>query len=139
MSSINHTHTEGEDFLTTHIETDTQTAKVTGEIPYRNINLYMGSKQIINDGADAATVTIEVVDGLEVANRTDPANATVLDYDGEVAVFIDGVETTKILTGGSVSFDVTTQKSAGSTIEIVAGGLSDHPSEGDTETIEVVS
>lgn len=95
--------------------------------------------QVLNDGIDTETVTITVVDGLEIARGTDPADATVLDYDGDMTVTVDGVETAKTLTKGSVSFDVTTEKQAGSTIEVVAESLADYPAESDSAEIEVIS
>jgi hypothetical protein len=93
--------------------------------------------EMVNNGTDTETVTIEVVNGLEVARGAARENATVLDYDGDVTITIDGVETTKTLTHGSVSFGVTTEKPATSTIEAVAEALSDHPAESDSAEIEV--
>lgn len=107
--------------------------------PYRRLRLSPNESQLLNDGADKETVTIEVVDGLEVARGTDPSNATVLSYDGDVTLTFDGVEMTKMFTNGSVSFDLTTEKPAGSEIEIVAESLADHPAESDRAVIEVVS
>lgn len=98
----------------------------------------LSARSVKNDGNSISTVTIKVVDGLEVARGTDPAEATVLDYGGDVSLTIDGAETTKTLTDGSTSFDLTTEKPAGSTIEIVAESLASHPSESDSATIEVI-
>lgn len=112
---------------------------ISMDVPYRKLHVSLSDGQVANDDTDTETVSVAVVDGLEVARGTDPAEATVLDYDGDVALTIDGVKTTKTLSGGGVTFDVTTTKDAGETIEIVAGSLADHPAESDSATIEVVS
>lgn len=93
----------------------------------------------IQNNTDTETIVITVVDGLEVVRGTHPTNATVLDYNGDVNLSVDGTTTTKTLTNGSVSFDLTTDKPAGSEIEIVAESLADYPAESDSATIEVVS
>jgi len=74
--------------------------------------------------------------GLDVSRGDSP---TVLDYNGDVIITVDGQQTTKTLTNGSVEFDLTTDKSAGTEIEIIAESLADHPAESDRATIEVVS
>jgi len=107
--------------------------------PYRRFVVTLDDGRVINDETDTETVTVYVVDGLEVARGTDPREAAVLDYDGDVTLTIDGVETTKTLSNGTVSFDVTTDKPAGSTIKVEADSLTDHPSESDSVEIEVVS
>lgn len=139
MSLIKYIHTDGDEFVTEEVTTDAQTAEIHGHLPYRILSVTVGNGQISNGNTDTETVTVEVINGLEVARGTDRENATVLDYDGDVTLSIDGVETTKTLTDGSLSFNITTQKSAGSIIEIVAESLSDHPTESDSATIEVVS
>jgi len=106
---------------------------------YRVLIVACDNGVITNGSSNAEAVTISVVDGLEVARGTDPEEATVLDYDGDVTLTIDGVETTKTLSNGTVSFDVTTDKPAGSTIKVEADSLTDHPSESDSVEIEVVS
>jgi hypothetical protein len=105
---------------------------------YRRLHVSLSNGSVVNDSTDTETVTLSVVDGLEVARGAEPSNATVLDYDGDVTVTIDGVETTKTLTSGTTEFDVTTAKSAGSTIGIVAESLADHPAESSRATIEVL-
>jgi hypothetical protein len=55
-----------------------------------------------------------------------------------VTLFVDGQKTTKTLSNGSVSFDLTTDKPAGSEIEIVAKSLATHPAERDSAIIEVI-
>lgn len=109
------------------------------EHPYRVMFVRLSNNQIKNNDTDVVTVSLSIVDGLEVSRDTDRVNATVLDYDGDVVLSIDGSKTTKTLTNGSVEFDLTTDKPAGSEIEIVAESLSDHPAESDSATIEVVS
>lgn len=79
------------------------------------------------------------MDGLEVIRGTDSRNATVLNYDGVLYLYVDGQQTTKSLTNGSVEFDISTDKPVGSKIEIVAESLDKHPAESDTATIKVVS
>jgi len=106
---------------------------------YRHISISKQDGSLINNGSDIETVTVEVVDGLEVARGTDPSNATVLRYNGDVTLSIDSQQTTKALTNGSVSFNLTTDKPAGSEIEIIAESLANHPAESDSATIEVVS
>ncbi len=138
MSSTEYQHSDGDDYVTENVTTDVQTAEMYGHLPYRVLKLGTFDGQLTNDGTDTEMLTVEVVDGLEVAKGTDPGNATVLDYDGDVALSIDGAETTKTLSNGTVSFELTTEKSAGSTIEIVAETLADHPAESDSATIEVI-
>lgn len=139
MSSTEYKHSNGDEYITELTHTDTQTAKTVGHIPCRHINVSISDGQLFNNNTDIETVSIRVMDGLEVARGADLENATVLDYGGDVTLSIDGVETTKTLTDGSVSFDLTTDKPAGSTIKIVAESLADHPAETDSATIEVVS
>jgi hypothetical protein len=138
MSSISYIHNDGDEFVTEQVTTDAQTAEIRGHLPYRVLRLSLADGQLANDGTAKETVTVKVVDGLEVARGTDPVDATVLDHDGNVTVTVDGVETTKAITNGSMSFDVTTEKSAGSTIEVVAESLADHPAESDKSIIEVI-
>jgi len=126
------------EFVRAEGKTPNQTFAFPHFSPARVTHVFIQDGQVANDGSDTETITVEVVDGLEVARGTDPAEATVLDYDGDVTLTIDGaVETTKTLTDGSVSFDVTTEKPAGTTIEIVAESLADHPAESDRVEIEV--
>jgi len=135
MSSTKYTHNDGDDYVTELTHTGTQTAETHAHIPYRQLRVSLSDGSLANDGTDTETVTIEVVSGLDVS-RGD--SATVLDYNGDITITVDGKQTTKTLTNGSVSFDVTTTKSAGSEIEIVAESLADHPAESDSATIEVV-
>jgi len=103
--------------------------------PYRYLRIIMSNDVLVNDGISSVKVTLNVVSGLDVVRHDDP---TVLDYDGDVTLSVDGQQTTKTLSNGSVEFDLTTDKSAGSEIEIVAGSLDDHPAKSDRATIEVV-
>jgi len=126
------------DSLLAEEETNEQTAlRKVGA--YRRLSVSLDDGQVTTGGSDTETVTIEVVDGLEVAEGTDPTDAAVLYYDGDVTLSVDGVETTKTLTNGRVEFDLTTEKSTDSEIEIVAESLADHPAESDSAIIEVVS
>jgi hypothetical protein len=136
MSSTEYQHNDDDEYVTELTHTDTQTAETYGHIPYRQLRVSLSDGQISNDGTDTVTVTVEVVSGLDVARGDDP---TVLDYDGDVTLSVDGQQTTKTLTNGTVSFDLTTDKPAGSEIEILAESLADHPAESDHATIEVTS
>lgn len=136
MSSTEYTHGAGDEYVTEEVTTETQTAEVYGHLPYHVFRVSLVDGSLVNDGTDTETVTVKVVNGLDVARGDDP---TVLDYDDDVTLSVDGQQTTKILTSGSVEFDLTTDKSAGSEIEIVAESLADHPAESDSATIEVVS
>lgn len=136
MSSTEYTHNDGDEYVTELIHTDTQTAEVYNHIPYRQIRVSLSDRQLLNDNSATATVTIDVVSGLDVARGDDP---TLLDYSGDVTLSVDGNETTKALTNGSVEFDLSTDKPVGSEVEIVAESLADHPTESDSATIEVIS
>jgi len=141
MSSIEYIHQDGDDFITErdHRWSNGEFATEYGTIPYRHLHLSLADAQVTNDGTDTETVTISVVDGLDVARGDVPENATVLDHSGDVILFVDGQQTTKTLTNGKVEFDLTTDKPAGSEIEIVAESLADHPAESDSAIIKVVS
>lgn len=139
MSSIEYIHNDGDGCVTEQVDTGTQVAEIYGHLPYRVFCITFGDGQVTNDNTDTETVTVEVVDGLKVARGTDPANATVLDYGGDVTLSVDDQQTNKTLTNGSVEFELTTDKPAGSEIEIVVESLGDHPAESDSATIEVVS
>jgi len=139
MHSIEYTHSDGDNYVTEQVTTDRQTSEIYGHLPYRVLVVTFADVQGSNDGTDSETVTVEVVNGLEVARGTDADDATVLDYDGDVTISVDGATTTKTSTNGSISFDLTTDKPAGSEIEIVAESLADHPAERDSATIEVMS
>lgn len=131
-------HSDGDDYLELHITTDTQTA-IDRATAYRWLHVSLSDTTILNDGSDSVTVTIEVIDGFEIATGTNRSNATVLPFDGDVYVEVDGAETTKTLSGGSLSFDVTTTKDSGSTIDIQATNLASVEAESHSATIEVTS
>jgi len=139
MSLIEYTHTDGDDYVTENITTDTQTAEIYGHIPYCVFVLTLQNGRVLNNGTDTESVTVSVRDGLAVARGAAPSDATVLDYSGDVMISVDGVETTKTFTNGTVSFELTTEKPAGSEIQIVSEPLADHPAERDSMTIEVVN
>lgn len=127
------------DFVRAEGETPNQIFAFPHFSALKYLNVSLSDRGVVSDGTDFETVTISVVDGLEVARGTDPAEATVLDYSGDVTLSVDGSTTSKTLTNGTVSFDLTTDKPAGTEIEIVAESLADHPAESDSATIEVVS
>lgn len=130
---------DGGGYIKEIVETESQTATIEGHLKYRVLSVSVSKDKIINDGVDTVTVTITVLDGLDIARGTDPGAATVLDYDGNVSILIEGNEMTKLATNGTVQFELTADKTAGSSLECVAVGLDGHPAEGDREVIEVVS
>jgi len=136
MFSIEYQHTDGDDYVTKLIHTEVQTAEVYGHIAYRRLRVSTADGQLINDGTDTETVTINVMNGLDASRGDTP---TVLSHDGELTVTVDGQQTTKPLTNGSVAFDLTTDKPAGSEIEVTAESLSTHPAKSDSASIEVIS
>jgi len=139
MSSTEYHHDDGDGYVTELISTETQTAEVSGHLPYRVFRVSLSDGQLTNDGTDTETATVKVVDGLEVARGTTPSNATVLDYNGDVTLTIDGAAVTRTASSGVATVDVTTEKAAGSTIEVGAVGLDGVPAESDSAVIEVVS
>ena len=114
-----------------------------GEMPhfktYRLLSVSPQDGKIINDGADTEKVTISVVDGLEVARGTGPAEATVLGEDHTATVEIDGSPVDVPITDGSGTKEITTTKRDGSTISVEAVGLDGVPAESDSATIEVTN
>jgi hypothetical protein len=136
MSSINYQHDAGDEFVTEEVETGAQTAEVYGHLPYRVAHLSSEDGQLVNDGTDTETVTVELRDGLEIARGTDPANAALVAESRTVVVEIDGAEQSVDVTDGSGTVDLSTQKSAGSTITVEAVWLSDGPAL-NTDSIEI--
>jgi len=136
MSSTEYIHNNGDGYVTELTHTESQTAETYGHIPYRQLCVSLSDGQIPNDATATETVTVKVVSGLDVA-RGDPP--TVLDYNGDVTLSVDGQQITKNLTNGKVTFDLSTTKSAGAEIEVVAESLANHPATSDSATIEVVS
>ena len=137
MSSIRHTHSDGDDYLTIEIETDEQTATEYGTRPYRVARLSIDDGQVANNGTDTETVGVAIVDGLDVARGTDPADASTLTESGTLTLSIDGAEVSVSISDGTGSKDVTTTKSAGSTIDVGAVGFDGGPIDPDTIEIEV--
>jgi hypothetical protein len=136
MNSIKYQHTSGDEYVTESIDTGTQVAQITGHLPYHRLRISHDDGVITNNGTDTETITVEVVDGVQVARENTPAD--VLGYDGDVTVEIDGAETTKSVTDGSVSFDLTTSKPAGAKIAVQAVELNATPSDSDSVSIEVI-
>jgi hypothetical protein len=136
MSSINtaYNHTTGDKFVTETVETEAQTVEKVGHIPYHQLRLAADDGQLTNDGSDTETITVKIVDGLQRARGETP---DVLNYDGDVTVAIDGAETTRTISDGSVSFDISTSKPAGASIPVRAVGLNSHPADPDSVSIEV--
>jgi hypothetical protein len=86
------------------------------------IRLSVSDTQLANDGTDAVTVAVTLVN--EFVDPTQPFDdIAILDRNENLAMTVDGSEMTKTLSNGTLSFDVTTQKSAGTSIDISA----DHP------------
>jgi len=139
MFSIEYQHTDGDGYVTKLIHTEVQTAEVYGHIPYRRLRVTAADGSLINDGSATETITVAVVDGLEIARGTKPSNATALGYDGDVTLSVDGSQTVKTLSNGSVSFDLTTTRSAGSEIKIIAESINNHPTDRDSAVVEVTA
>jgi hypothetical protein len=129
-----YSHTTGDKFVTETVETDSQIVEKVGHIPYHQLRLTDDDGQLTNNGSDVETISVEVVNGLQRARGETP---DVIPYNGDVTVAIDGAETTKTVTDGSVSFDVSTSKPAGASITVRAVGLNNHPTDTDSVSIEV--
>ena len=140
MYSIEYLHNSGDDYVTELIDTGGQVAERYARVPYRHIVLTNGDGVILSDNTDTETVRVSVVDGLEVARGTDPAEATVLAEDHTATVEIDGSPVEVSITDGSGTKEITTTKSAGSTISVEAVGLDGVPVESSNrKTIEVTN
>jgi len=139
--NIEYVRETGDDFVTErdYRWTGGEYAEIRGHIPYRRLQVTPTDGTLISDGSATETITVTVVDGLEIARGTSPSNATVLDYDGDVMLSVDGSQTVKTLSNGSVSFDVTTTKSAGSEIKIIAESINNHPTDRDSAVVEVTA
>lgn len=124
------------DLLVEIVNTESQTVEISGHIPYRHIRVSLSNDQLLNDAIDSTMVTIEVVSGLDLSRGDSP---DMINYNGDVTVFVDDIKMTKTVTNGSVKFDLTTDKQSGSEIGVVAKSLTGHPSEPDSAIIEVVS
>jgi hypothetical protein len=129
-----YSHITGDEFVTETVETGSQTVEKVGHIPYHQLRLTDDDGQLTNDGTDTETIVVEVVNGLQRARGETPDG---LSYTGDVTVAIDGAETTKTMTDGSVSFDITTSKPAGASIAVRAINLDNHPTDTDSVSIEV--
>jgi hypothetical protein len=136
MSTEYH-HSADEGYVREVVDTGSQTAEITGHIPYHQFRVSNDDGELINDGSDTEVITIKLVNGLQVARENRPAD--VLAFDGDVSVAVNGAETTKAMTDGSVSFNITTSKPAGASITVRAVGLNNHPAESDSAAIEVIS
>lgn len=134
MSSTEYQHADGGDYLTELVDTGNQVAEVYG-LPYRKLTVTTSDGSVTTGGTDNETVTVEVISQLDYLNND---RETTLAYDGDATLRIDGAEVNKTLTSGTVEFTITTEKPAGSTIEIVAESLADVPAESDSAEIEVI-
>jgi hypothetical protein len=135
MSLIEYGHKDGEQYVTEQVDTGNQVAEIKGHIPYHKLRVETDADSIVGDGQDTVTVTVSVLSGLDyVANGRE----TVISYTGEVTGTVDGTERTAEITDGRVSFEITTEKPAGETVEIEASTLADHPAQSDTVTVEIV-
>jgi len=139
MSLIDYARNDSDDFVTEIVTTDEQTSEIYGHLPYRILSVRLDDGTVTNDGTDVESISVEVVDGLEMARGTDLSDATTLDEDATATVTVDGVDQTVELTNGSGSIDITTSKPAGSTISVEAVGLESYPAESDSVEIEVIS
>jgi len=138
MSSISYRRDKGSDYITESVKTNTQTAETVGHLPYRVLRLSLSDGKIVNDGAETETVTVKVVDGLEIARGTNRGDATLLDYNGTVTVEIDGAEHSVSISGGVGSLDYATTQTAPTTVNVQAVALDAKPVDSsDVKTIEV--
>lgn len=133
------TYSRDGDYVAETVTTDAQTAEIIGHIPARHLRLTVDDGRVLSDGSDTETLTVEVVSGLAVARGTSPSDADVLSVDDTAVVEVDGNPVSVDISDGSGSTTITTTKSAGSTISVVAGELSSYPAETDSAEIEVVS
>jgi hypothetical protein len=127
------------DTITKLVDTGTEPntpAKIENHAQYRMLRVSTTDNKIIDNGTDTITIMIEAIDKLDVLQNNEQ---NVLNYDGDVNVNIDGKKMTKKLSGGTTSFNLTTQKVSDSIIKIVANSLSDKPAESDSIKIKVVS
>jgi hypothetical protein len=131
-----YSHSSGDKFVTERVTTNSQTATKTGHLPYHRLRISHDDGVITNNGTETETIAVEVVDGVQVARGNTPADT--LNYTGDVIIEINGAETTKSVTDGSVSFDLTTSKPAGAEITVQAAGLNNHPTDSDAVSIEVL-
>jgi len=110
-------------------ETDDQEYSIPFWSPLKRLRLIYEDGQLTNDDTDTETVTLEVVDGLEIARGADPAEATVLDYDGTATVEIGGAEHSVSINGGTGTLDYATTQPAPATVDMQATALADVPAE----------
>lgn len=107
--------------------------------PYRLLHLTVEDGKVVNDGADTETVTVELKDGLAVANGQPIEDAPILEMDEDVVLAVNGNETTKSMTDGILQFDLTSTMSAGTLIEAETRNIVGVLNGDDSATIEVVS
>lgn len=138
MSSTEYVRNDNDDYVTERVTTDTQTAEVYGHLPYRVVTVTPSDGEVLNDGADVETVTVEIVDGLSVARETNPDAASTLAESGTVTLSIDGATIDVTISDGIGTKDVTTTKAAGSTIDVETVAYDSGPIEGDSAAIEVI-
>jgi hypothetical protein len=132
---------ESGEYLNKLIETSTSTDKNNPAVvhqfrPYHQLRLSVDDGELINDGTDTETVTVELIDGLQVVRGNTPAD--VIDAAGDVILKIDGGEITKSLIDGAVSFEISTSKPIGSTIVVRVAEVNSHPSDSESVSINVV-
>jgi hypothetical protein len=137
MSLTDYKHSEGDAYITELTYTDVQTAETYGHIPYHQLRLSVDDGEVVNNTVDTETITVEIINGLQAARNETPPDT--LDYNGDVVLSIDGIKISESITGGSGKYDISTKKTAGSTIEVTAQSLSDKPAESDNVDIKVVS
>lgn len=128
-----------EDYVTKVVETDEQTAELPCWSAYRVGSISLSDGEVTNDGVDTETISIEVVDGLEVARGSSTASAPILNVSGTATIEIDGAAVSVAISSGTGTKEVTSTKSAGSTISVEVVEIDVGPIEPDTAEIEVVS
>lgn len=103
---------------------------------YRELFVSLDDGQVTTGGTDTETVTVEVVDGVQLARGDDPDR---LDIDATLTCRVDGVEQSIEMTGGKATLDITTSKPAGATISVEAVGLNGVLCSNDAADIEVIA
>lgn len=140
MSSTEYVHTDGDDYLTEKVHTETQTATVETSIPYRFIRLSVEDGRVTANGVDTEMITTEVVDNQQRrANPQTPANRLTA-YDGTAIITIDGTVVEVTVQSGVGRTPITVPSGRKYDVNVQPTRLIDQPAEvGSPHTITVVT
>lgn len=133
------TFSKNGDYVSKTENTDRQEYQIPLFRAYRALYIQVDDGEVTTGGDDTETVSVRLVDGLEVARGTDRGDATVLAENGAVTLSVDGAAVDVDLTDGVGSTSISTNKSAGTTIDVEATDYSGGPVEGGAATIEVAA